>query len=212
MDEAAYQKHLNRIIRRLRRYSKHVDVSLVEKAFDFAKEAHKDQLRKSGEPYFDHPVLVAKILTELKMDYVTVIGGLLHDVVEDTGYTLAEVQEQFSSEIAVLVDGVTKISELKFDSVEQRQAENFRKMILSMVNDVRVILIKFADRLHNMRTLDYLPPKKAILMLVLGWALVGAGRFLALLIGLVQVPFYGLLPQVVLLGIAAGLSHREEPG
>ena len=141
MDEAAYQKHLNRIIRRLRRYSKHVDVSLVEKAFDFAKEAHKDQLRKSGEPYFDHPVLVAKILTELKMDYVTVIGGLLHDVVEDTGYTLAEVQEQFSSEIAVLVDGVTKISELKFDSVEQRQAENFRKMILSMVNDVRVILI-----------------------------------------------------------------------
>lgn len=162
MDEAAYQKHLNRIIRRLRRYSKHVDVSLVEKAFDFAKEAHKDQLRKSGEPYFDHPVLVAKILTELKMDYVTVIGGLLHDVVEDTGYTLAEVQEQFSSEIAVLVDGVTKISELKFDSVEQRQAENFRKMILSMVNDVRVILIKFADRLHNMRTLDYLPPKKQL--------------------------------------------------
>lgn len=162
MDEAAYQKHLNRILRRLRRYSTYVDDNLVIKAFYFAKEAHKNQLRKSGEPYFDHPVWVAKILTDLKMDYVTVIGGLLHDVVEDTGVTLAEVEEEFGSEIALLVDGVTKISELKFDSVEQRQAENFRKMILSMVKDVRVILIKFADRLHNMRTLDYLPPKKQL--------------------------------------------------
>jgi GTP pyrophosphokinase len=162
MDEAAYQKHLNRIIRRLRRYSSYIDEDIIKKAFAFAKEAHKDQLRKSGEPYFDHPVWVAKILTDLKMDYVTVVGGLLHDVVEDTGVTLAEVEEDFGAEIALLVDGVTKISELKFDSVEQRQAENFRKIILSMVKDVRVILIKFADRLHNMRTLDYLTPKKQL--------------------------------------------------
>ncbi|MFQ5627871.1 MAG: RelA/SpoT family protein [bacterium] len=162
MDEAAYQKHLNRIIRRLRRYSSFVDEKLIEKAFFFAKDAHKDQLRKSGEPYFDHPVWVAKTLTDLKLDFVTVIGGLLHDVVEDTGVTLAEVEDEFSAEIALLVDGVTKISELKFDSAEQRQAENFRKMILTMVKDVRVILIKFADRLHNMRTLDYLPPKKQL--------------------------------------------------
>lgn len=162
MDEAAYQKHLNRIIRRLKRYSSYVDEEFIKKAFAFAKEAHKDQLRKSGEPYFDHPVWVAKILTELKMDYVTVVGSLLHDVVEDTGVTLAEVEEEFGPEIALLVDGVTKISELKFDSVEKRQAENFRKIILSMVKDVRVILIKFADRLHNMRTLDYLPPKKQL--------------------------------------------------
>ncbi|MFQ5632909.1 MAG: RelA/SpoT family protein, partial [bacterium] len=139
-----------------------MDEGLVKKAFFFAKEAHKNQLRKSGEPYFDHPVWVAKILTDLKLDFVTVIGGLLHDVVEDTGVTLAEVEEEFSAEIALLVDGVTKISVLKFDSVEQRQAENFRKMILTMVKDVRVILIKFADRLHNMRTLDYLPPKKQL--------------------------------------------------
>lgn len=160
MDEAEYQKHYNRIVRRLRRYSMNVNEELLRKAFAFAREAHKNQLRKSGDPYFDHPLLVAKILTDLKMDYTTVIGGLLHDVVEDTGITLVQVEEEFGHEIATLVDGVTKISELKFDSVEQRQAENFRKMILSMVKDIRVILIKFADRLHNMRTLDYLPPRK----------------------------------------------------
>ncbi|KAA3616274.1 MAG: bifunctional (p)ppGpp synthetase/guanosine-3',5'-bis(diphosphate) 3'-pyrophosphohydrolase [Calditrichaeota bacterium] len=148
------------IVRRLRRYLKTVDEPLVEKAFIYAKEAHKNQLRKSGDPYFDHPLEVAKILTELKMDYITVAGGFLHDVVEDTGITVDEVSDEFGAEVALLVDGVTKISELKFDSVEERQAENFRKMILSMVKDIRVILIKFADRLHNMRTLHYLPEKK----------------------------------------------------
>ena len=160
MQQEKDQQILGFIIRRLRRYLKTVDQKLLEKAFIFARDAHKDQLRKSGDPYFSHPLEVAKILTELKMDYVTVAGGFLHDVVEDTGISIDEVTEQFGPEVALLVDGVTKISELKFDSVEKRQAENFRKMILSMVKDIRVILIKFADRLHNMRTLNYLPERK----------------------------------------------------
>ncbi|MFQ5751383.1 MAG: HD domain-containing protein, partial [bacterium] len=135
-------------------------MSLLQDAFDFGYEAHKDQLRKSGEPYFVHCLEVAKILLELKMDPITIVGGLLHDVVEDTGINIEEVQEKFGTDVALLVDGVTKISELRFDSLEQRQAENFRKMIISMVKDIRVILIKFADRLHNMRTIEYLPRKK----------------------------------------------------
>ncbi len=156
-----FDKELARIVRRLHRYSKHpINHELLAQAFHFSEEAHRNQLRKSGEPYFVHCVEVAKILCELRMDYVTIVGGLLHDVVEDTGVTIAEVQEKFGEEIAGLVDGVTKISELKFDSVEVRQAENFRKMLLSMVKDIRVILIKFADRLHNMRTIEYLPEKK----------------------------------------------------
>ncbi len=158
--EEKYARGLQTLIRRIRRYSTYVDTRLLEKAYRFAMQAHRDQLRKSGEPYFEHCFQVAKILTELKMDYITVAGGLLHDVVEDTGVTLAQVEDEFGTEIAQLVDGVTKISELKFNSVEERQAENFRKMILSMTRDIRVILIKFADRLHNMRTLEYLPEKK----------------------------------------------------
>ena len=155
-----YRNGAQLLIRRLLRYSNYVDTHLIQKAFNFSMEAHKDQLRRSGEPYFEHCFQVAKILTELKMDYTTVAGGLLHDVVEDTGITLEEVEDEFGKEIAQLVDGVTKISELKFNSVEEQQAENFRKMILSMTKDIRVILIKFADRLHNMRTLEYLPEKK----------------------------------------------------
>ncbi|KAA3659814.1 MAG: bifunctional (p)ppGpp synthetase/guanosine-3',5'-bis(diphosphate) 3'-pyrophosphohydrolase [Calditrichaeota bacterium] len=160
MQQEQDQQILGFLIRRLKRYLKTVDEELLERVFYYARDAHRDQLRKSGEPYFAHPIEVAKILTELKMDYVTVAGGLLHDVVEDTGISMEDVTEDFGAEVALLVDGVTKISELKFDSVEERQAENFRKMILSMVKDIRVILIKFADRLHNMRTLHYLPPKK----------------------------------------------------
>ncbi len=154
------EKTLSLIIRRLKRYSVHVDVALVKKAFEFAREAHKDQLRRSGEPYFQHCLNVAKILTDLKMDYITVAGGFLHDVVEDTGISLQQVEDEFGPEIALLVDGVTKISELKFDSIEARQAEKLRKMIMSMVKDIRVILIKFADRLHNMRTIEHMPERK----------------------------------------------------
>ncbi len=163
MDTSSYEKTFRWILRKLRRYSNHpVNVELLTEAYNFAIEAHKNQLRKSGAPYFEHCLEVAKILCDLRMDYFTIAGGLLHDVVEDTGVSIGEVEEKFGKEIAVLVDGVTKISELKFDSLEARQAENFRKMLLSMVRDIRVILIKFADRLHNMRTIEYLPEKKRL--------------------------------------------------
>ena len=156
-----YQKTFHRILRKLRRYSHYpVDVERLSRAFEFSQEAHKHQLRKSGAPYFEHCLEVARILSDLRMDQATIAGGLLHDVVEDTGVSFAEVEEKFGKEIAGLVDGVTKISELKFDSLEARQAENFRKMLLSMVKDIRVILIKFADRMHNMRTIEYLPERK----------------------------------------------------
>jgi GTP pyrophosphokinase len=158
--ENGFKKSFDEILRKLRRFNPEADTALLQKAFEFSFEAHKDQLRNSGEPYFTHCLEVAKILTDLKMDTNTIMGGLLHDVAEDTGVTIEEVEELFGSEVALLVDGVTKISELRFDSLEERQAENFRKMILSMVKDIRVILIKFADRLHNMQTIEFLPRKK----------------------------------------------------
>jgi len=155
-----YKKPFQSLLRRHRRNTTYANSELLQRAFEFSRESHKDQLRKSGEPYFDHCFEVAKILVDLKMDSTTVAGGFLHDVAEDTGYTIDDVNENFGEEVGLLVDGVTKISELRFDSVEERQAENFRKMIISMVKDIRVILIKFADRLHNMRTIEYLPKKK----------------------------------------------------
>jgi len=161
MDEK-YKVELRNLIRKIRKYSFIEDFSLLKKAYEFSYSAHKDQLRLSGEPYFEHPLRVANILADLKMDLVTICGALLHDVAEDTGVSLEDVSEEFGAEIATLVDGVTKISELKFDSLEVRQAENFRKMIVSMIEDIRVILIKFADRLHNMRTIEHLPERKQI--------------------------------------------------
>jgi len=132
----------------------------VWKAYSFGKEAHQGQLRKSGEPYFSHPIQVATILAEMKLDPVTICAALLHDVVEDTGYTLKDVETEFSEELAHLVDGVTKLSDIKFRSEEDKQAVNFRKMLLSVADDIRVIIVKFADRLHNMRTLKHLPAVK----------------------------------------------------
>lgn len=158
--EEKYKKSLDNLIYKIRQYNRGFDVELFRKVYEFSYQAHKDQLRKSGDLYFEHPLEVANILVGLKLDLATICGGLLHDVAEDTGITLDEVEEKFGSEITTLVDGVTKISELKFDSVEMRQAENFRKMIISMVEDIRVILIKFADRLHNMRTIEFLPERK----------------------------------------------------
>ena len=157
-----YEKIYQGLIRRIKRYNPSADVDLLNKAFEFSYDSHRDQLRKSGEPYFVHPLEVAKILTNLKMDYETIAGGVLHDVAEDTDVSIDLVQREFGSNIALLVDGVTKISELKMFGFEAQQAENFRKMLLSMVKDIRVILIKFADRLHNMRTLDFLPEKKRV--------------------------------------------------
>lgn len=136
------------------------DAELIGKAYDKGRALHEGQLRKSGEPYFIHPINVAIILAQLGMDDATLIGGLLHDVVEDTEYTRDELVADFGEEIALLVDGVTKLGSIKFESKEEVQAENFRKMFLAMSRDIRVLIIKLADRLHNMRTIEYMKPEK----------------------------------------------------
>lgn len=141
-------------------YSKGYDKEELKRAYNFGLIAHLTQQRHSGEPYFIHCLNVAKILAELRMDQTMLIAALLHDVVEDTPVTLDELTEEFGETTAFLVDGVTKISNIRYQSKEEQQAETFRKMLLSMAKDVRVIIIKFADRLHNMRTLNYIPEKK----------------------------------------------------
>ncbi len=139
------------------------DVSIIEKAYDFAANAHDGQKRMSGEPYFTHPVFVASILTQIMLDVPTIAAGLLHDVVEDVeSVTLEDIEENFGSEVAMLVDGVTKLGRLNFQNREEQQAESLRKMILAMGKDIRVIVIKLADRLHNMLTLGYQPADKQI--------------------------------------------------
>ncbi len=158
---ARHRSEMDAIVSLVRTHHRNADSDLLEKAFRFAGEAHRNQLRKSGVAYIEHCLDTARTLAELRMDAVTVAAGLLHDVVEDTGVSIDEVREAFGDPVAQLVDGVTKISELKFNSREEEQAENFRKMIFSMSKDLRVILIKFADRLNNMRTLEFLPAKKA---------------------------------------------------
>ena len=149
------------LIQTIKDYHPSADLTLIEKAYNIAYEAHKDQKRKSGEPYIIHPICVAIILAELELDKETIVAGLLHDVVEDTVMTTEEITEIFGEEVALLVDGVTKLTQLNYskDKVEI-QAENLRKMFLAMAKDIRVILIKLADRLHNMRTLEYMRPEK----------------------------------------------------
>ena len=149
------------LISSVRKYHPSTDISMIQKAYEVAKEAHKDQKRKSGEPYIIHPLCVAIILADLELDKETIVAGLLHDAVEDTWMTDEEVEKEFGSEVALLVDGVTKLGQLNYskDKVEL-QAENLRKMFLAMAKDIRVILIKLADRLHNMRTLQYMKPEK----------------------------------------------------
>ncbi|MCM1155527.1 MAG: bifunctional (p)ppGpp synthetase/guanosine-3',5'-bis(diphosphate) 3'-pyrophosphohydrolase [Roseburia sp.] len=163
--ETLYQE----LIARVRKYHPSDDISLIEKAYQVAYDAHKDQVRKSGEPYIIHPLCVAIILADLELDKETIVAGLLHDVVEDTPITDEEIAEKFGAEVALLVDGVTKLDKLNFhgegnndkDAEKlERQAENLRKMFLAMAKDIRVIIIKLADRLHNMRTLQYRKPEK----------------------------------------------------
>ena len=153
---------LKDILDKVRAYHPDPDIDLIEKAYVFSAQVHKGQLRLSGEPYLTHPMEVAALLADLKLDDVSVVTGLLHDTVEDTLTSLEKIEEFFGKEIASLVDGVTKISKIQFHTSEEKQAENFRKMILAMSKDIRVILIKLTDRLHNMRTLRFLPQEKVI--------------------------------------------------
>ncbi len=149
------------LIGRIRKYHPSTDVSMVEKAYRIAKNAHEGQCRKSGEPYIIHPLWVAIILADLEMDKETIVAGMLHDVVEDTVMTEEGIKEEFGEEVALLVDGVTKLGQLSYSSDKlEVQAENLRKMFLAMAKDIRVIIIKLADRLHNMRTLQFMRPEK----------------------------------------------------
>ncbi|MBI5039171.1 MAG: bifunctional (p)ppGpp synthetase/guanosine-3',5'-bis(diphosphate) 3'-pyrophosphohydrolase, partial [Nitrospirae bacterium] len=138
-------------------YNPQADAGLIRRTYEFAAKAHEGQVRKSGEPFLKHPLEVAHVLARMKMDVPSIVVGLLHDTVEDSLTTVEDIAEKFGKEIAELVEGLTKISKVEFMSREEKQAENFRKMIISMGKDIRVILIKLADRLHNMRTLEPLP-------------------------------------------------------
>lgn len=160
-DFTSQEELYDRLIKRIREYHPSSDLSVVERAYNTAREAHKDQKRKSGEPYIIHPLCVAIILADLELDIESIVAGILHDVVEDTILTDKEVSDSFGAEVALLVDGVTKLTKLNYsaDKVEI-QAENLRKMFLAMAKDIRVILIKLADRLHNMRTMQYQPANK----------------------------------------------------
>ncbi|HEX2719135.1 MAG TPA: HD domain-containing protein, partial [Gemmatimonadaceae bacterium] len=137
-----------------------LDRDLLVRAYRFSEQAHSGQTRRSGEPFVSHCVEVAKILADLQLDTVTVASGLIHDVVEDTDVTVADVEREFGREIAGIVDGLTKIANLPFGSSQERQVENYRKLLLSIAKDARVIIIKLADRLHNMRTLEHLAADK----------------------------------------------------
>src|SRR5688572_12067177 len=144
------------LIDRVRAYQPAADGDLIKRAYEYSAKAHSGQTRKSGDPYFIHPASVAGIITELRLDTASVCAGLLHDVVEDTLATTKDIEREFGGEIASLVDGVTKLGKINFTSKEDRQAENFRKMVVAMARDIRVLLIKLCDRVDNMRTLEHM--------------------------------------------------------
>jgi len=150
---------LDDLVTRVRNYHPNADADLLRKAYDFSEKAHKGQMRKSGDPYFIHPTSVAGVITELRLDTASVCAGLLHDVAEDTLATIEDIEKEFGREIGQLVDGVTKLSNLTFQSKEDKQAENFRKMVVAMARDIRVLLIKLCDRIDNMRTLEFMKPE-----------------------------------------------------
>jgi guanosine-3',5'-bis(diphosphate) 3'-pyrophosphohydrolase len=151
---------LDQILSDVARYNPNADLPLVRRAYEFAARAHEGQTRKSGDPYVTHPLSVAQIISELKLDVASVCAGLLHDCVEDTSATVEQLDQLFGKEIAFLVEGVTKLGKLPYSTREEQQAENFRKMLLAMARDIRVILVKLCDRLDNMRSLHHLPPEK----------------------------------------------------
>src|SRR3989338_2975535 len=153
---------LNDVLDQVQSYLPDADLDLIKRAYVFAAKAHEGQKRRSGEPYVAHPLAVAQLLAELRLDVPSIVASLLHDTVEDTSITLEEVEQIFGKEIRLLVDGVTKLVKVQFNTSEERQAENFRKMLMAMAQDIRVIIIKLADRVHNMRTLDHLPENKQV--------------------------------------------------
>ena len=154
------EKELQAFMDLVHSYLSDEECAQIMKAFELADKAHEGQTRASGEPYIMHPLAVAEILANLQIDHETLIAALLHDVVEDTSYTKEDIEELFGSEVAFLVDGVTKLNQFQYVTKEDQQLENYRKMILAMAKDVRVIVIKLGDRLHNMRTLKYMRSDK----------------------------------------------------
>ncbi|MDX1648504.1 MAG: HD domain-containing protein, partial [Myxococcota bacterium] len=151
----------NDILDRVLEYNPECDQGLLQRAYVYTAKVHDGQERLSGEPYLVHPLEVAGVLVELRMDDVTIAAGLLHDTVEDTLSSVEEIEQLFGTEVRFLVEGLTKISKMEFTSARARQAENFRKMLVAMSKDIRILLIKLADRLHNMRTLHYMEEDKA---------------------------------------------------
>ena len=149
------------LVERVRRYNPDADEDLLNRAYVFAMKAHGKQKRASGDPFFSHPLEVAAILTDLKLDDATIVAAMLHDTIEDTAVTREEIDKLFGPEIGGLVDGLTKLNKLDFASKHAQQAENFRKLLLAIADDARVLLIKLADRLHNMRTLNFMPRGQA---------------------------------------------------
>ena len=150
------------ILEKVRGYNQKADLELINRAYVFSAKAHAGHVRQSGEPYLVHPLQVADILADMKMDVTTIAVGLLHDTVEDTEMTRETLVSSFNEEVAFLVEGLTKIGQLEFETRVQRQAESLRRMIISMAQDIRVIMVKLADRLHNMRTLQHLHPEKRV--------------------------------------------------
>ena len=150
------------LINKVKNYNRFLNPDTLSKAYNFAMEAHKNQKRDAGEPYIIHPVAVASILTDLKLDSATITTGLLHDTIEDTNVTYETVKKEFGEEVANLVEGVTKLSALEDKASDNSKAENFRKLILATSKDIRVLLVKLADRLHNMRTIKFLKDEEKL--------------------------------------------------
>lgn len=156
------ERRYNKLVSKIKEYNPGCNFTMLDKAYELAARAHEGQLRESGEPYITHPLEVAHILADLELDCTTIIAGLLHDTVEDTNCTIDDIREQFGEDTASLVDGVTKLDKIPYTTKEEQQAENLRKMFMAMAKDIRVILIKLADRLHNIHTLKYMPPEKQV--------------------------------------------------